>query len=167
MLTQSTLQDELDRREQEIADLRAANDDLSQTVETLKAELIQSHADAESLHNEMEKLRSRAFDSEQASTDEAQQREIALRETQEDLERVRIERDEWEGEAMRERVRREELAARQGQIEMDLAQAKADRETLREERDREMESAANLNAVLEEFQASAFAVKSVLPSSLS
>ncbi|BGP55264.1 hypothetical protein JCM8202v2_002862 [Rhodotorula sphaerocarpa] len=145
--------DELDRREQEIADLRAANDDLSQTVETLKAELIQSHADAESLHNEMEKLRSRAFDSEQASTDEAQQREIALRETQEDLERVRIERDEWEGEAMRERVRREELAARQGQIEMDLAQAKADRETLREERDREMESAANLNAVLEEFQA--------------
>lgn len=166
MLTQSTLQDELDRREQEIADLRAANDDLSQTVETLKAELIQSHADAESLHNEMEKLRSRAFDTEQASTDEAQQREIALRETQEDLERVRIERDEWEGEAMRERVRREELAARQGQIEMDLAQAKADRETLREERDREMESAANLNAVLEEFQASAFVLETEPPRAL-
>ncbi|GAA5981922.1 hypothetical protein JCM10908_004667 [Rhodotorula pacifica] len=145
--------DELDRREQEIADLRAANDDLSQTVETLKAELIQSHGDADALHTELEKLRARAFDSERANTDEAQQREIALRESQEDLERVRIERDEWEGEAMRERVRREELAARQGQIEMELAQAKADRETLREERDREAESAANLSAVLEEFQA--------------
>lgn len=147
-------QDELDRREQEIADLRAANDDLSQTLETLKAELIQSHADSDALHTELEKLRARAFDSERANTDEAQQREIALRESQEDLERVRIERDEWEGEAMRERVRREELAARQGQIEMELAHAKADRETLREERDREMESAANLSAVLEEFQAS-------------
>lgn len=147
-------QDELDRREQEIADLRAANDDLSHTVETLKAELIQSHADSDALHTELEKLRARAFDAERATTDEAQQREIALRESQEDLERVRIERDEWEGEAMRERVRREELAARQGQIEMELAHAKADRETLREERDREMESAANLSAVLEEFQAS-------------
>ncbi|GAA5965070.1 hypothetical protein JCM8115_006650 [Rhodotorula mucilaginosa] len=145
--------DELDRREQEIADLRAANDDLSHTVETLKAELIQSHADSDALHTELEKLRARAFDAERATTDEAQQREIALRESQEDLERVRIERDEWEGEAMRERVRREELAARQGQIEMELAHAKADRETLREERDREMESAANLSAVLEEFQA--------------
>ncbi|GAA5861903.1 hypothetical protein JCM3774_001345 [Rhodotorula dairenensis] len=145
--------DELDRREQEIADLRAANDDLTQTVETLKTELIQSHADSDALHTELEKLRARAFDSERANTDEAQQRELALREAQEDLERVRIERDEWEGEAMRERVRREELATRQGQIEMELAQAKADRETLREERDRETESAANLSAVLEEFQA--------------
>ncbi|GEM07466.1 hypothetical protein Rt10032_c03g1483 [Rhodotorula toruloides] len=145
--------DELDRREQEIADLRAANDDLSTTLETLKSELIQSHADADALHSEVEQLRARAFDSEQAVSDEAQERELALREAQEDLERVRIERDEWEQEAMRERVRREELATRHSQIEMEYAQAKAEREVLREERDREMESAANLHAVLEEFQA--------------
>ncbi|GAA5997832.1 uncharacterized protein JCM10292_006843 [Rhodotorula paludigena] len=145
--------DELDRREQEIADLQAANDDLSSTVETLKSELIQSHADADSLHTEVEQLRARAFDSERASSDEAQERELALREAQEDLERVRIERDEWEGEAMRERVRREEQGTRLAQVEMELAQAKAEREVLREERDREMESAANLHAVLEEFQA--------------
>ncbi|BGP39802.1 hypothetical protein JCM10450v2_003773 [Rhodotorula kratochvilovae] len=145
--------DELDRREQEIADLRAANDDLASTLDTLKGELIQSHADADALHTEVEQLRARAFDSERASSDEAQERELALREAQEDLERVRIERDEWEGEAMRERVRREEQGTRLAQVEMDLAQAKADREVLREERDREMESAANLHAVLEEFQA--------------
>ncbi|KPV75353.1 uncharacterized protein RHOBADRAFT_53339 [Rhodotorula graminis WP1] len=145
--------DELDRREQEIADLRAANDDLASTLDTLKGELIQSHADADALHTEVEQLRARAFDSERASSDEAQEREVALREAQEDLERVRIERDEWEGEAMRERVRREDQGARLGVVEMELAQAKADREVLREERDREMESAANLHAVLEEFQA--------------
>jgi uncharacterized protein YPO0396 len=64
-----------------------------------------------------------------------------------------MEREEWESEAMRERVKREEYQTRCGQVEMELAQAKADREVLREERDREAESAMNLHAVLEEFQA--------------
>lgn len=78
---------------------------------------------------------------------------MALREAQEDLERVRMEREEWEGEAMRERVKREELAARVGSLEFELGGTKTDREMLREDRDREAESAANLLAVLEEFQA--------------
>lgn len=64
-----------------------------------------------------------------------------------------MEREEWEGEAMRERVRREELVTRLGQVEMELGVAKSEREVLREERDREAESASNLHAVLEEFQA--------------
>ncbi len=64
-----------------------------------------------------------------------------------------MEREEWEAEAMRERVKREEYQGRLGQVEMELAQAKADREVLRDERDREAESAVNLHAVLEEFQA--------------
>ncbi|GAA5970895.1 hypothetical protein JCM11641_004498 [Rhodosporidiobolus odoratus] len=145
--------DELDRREQEIGDLRATNEDLQAGIETLKAELIQSHADADGLQYEVEQLRLRAFDSERQTSDEAAEREISLREAQEDLERVRIERDEWEGEAMRERVRREELVARFASVEMELAQAKTERESLREERDQEQESAANLHAVLEEFQA--------------
>ncbi|GAA5886998.1 hypothetical protein JCM5296_005219 [Sporobolomyces johnsonii] len=145
--------DELDRREQEIADLRAAKDDLSETVETLKRELIQSNADADAAHAELEHLRLRAFDSEKQTSEEATEREHALRDAQEDLERVRMEREEWESEAMRERVRREEFQARCAQVEMELAGAKTEREVLREARDRERESAANLHAVLEEFQA--------------
>lgn len=78
---------------------------------------------------------------------------MALREAQEDLERVRMEREEWEGEAMRERVKREELAVRVGSLEFELGGTKTEREILREDRDREAESAANLLAVLEEFQA--------------
>ncbi|GAA5836052.1 hypothetical protein JCM3766R1_001952 [Sporobolomyces carnicolor] len=145
--------DELDRREQEIADLRAANDDLAMTVETLKSELIQSNEDADAAHSELEQLRLHAFDSEKQTNDEANERDLLLREVQEDLERVRMEREEWESEAMRERVRREEMQQLFGQIEMELATAKTERENLREERDREQESAANLHAVLEEFQA--------------
>ncbi|GAA5884658.1 hypothetical protein JCM16303_003701 [Sporobolomyces ruberrimus] len=145
--------DELDRREQEIADLRAANDDLAVTVETLKSELIQSNEDADAAHSELEQLRLHAFDSEKQTNDEANERDLLLREVQEDFERVKMEREEWESEAMRERVRREEMQSIFGQVEMELATAKTERENLREERDREQESAANLHAVLEEFQA--------------
>lgn len=116
-------------------------------------ELIQTNDDAEHAHSELEQLRLRAFDSQKLTSEEASERELALRDAQEDLERVRMEREEWEGEAMRERVRREELQARLGQVEMELGVAKSEREVLREERDREAESAANLHAVLEEFQA--------------
>lgn len=149
----SLSQDELDRRGQAITDLEATNEDLAFAIDTLKSELIQSHADADHVHSELEQLRLRAFDSQKSSVDEVNNRERSLREAQEDLERVRMEREEWEGEAMRERVRREELEARLGQIEFDLAAAKEDQHVLRDERDREAESAANLHAVLEEFQA--------------
>lgn len=145
--------DELDRREAEINDLRAANEDLQSTIETLKVELIQSNEESEVVHSELEQLRLRAFDSQRQSSEEVSTRERALRDAQEDLERERIEKEEWEGEAMRERVRREEVLARLGSVEMELGMAKSDREVLREERDREAEAASNLHAVLQEFQA--------------
>ncbi|KAK4056841.1 hypothetical protein OIO90_002091 [Microbotryomycetes sp. JL221] len=144
--------DELDRRGNEINELRATNEDLSETVETLKNELIQANEDSEHAHTELERLRQTAFDSQRTTSDEATERELALRDLQEDLERVRNEREEWESEAMRERVRREEAQARLNQLELELAQANKERETLRHERDREAESASNLHAVLEEFQ---------------
>lgn len=136
-------------------DLQATNEDLQELVETLKNELIQSHEDGEHIHSELETLRLRAFDSQKSTTEEAMSRETALRDTQEDLERVRMEREEWEGEAMRERVRREEIVSRLSAAELELEGSRAEREQLREERDREAESAANLHAVLEEFQAGA------------
>lgn len=87
-----------------------------------------------------------------SSSDEASSREGELNEALEDLERATMDREEWEAEAMRERVKAEELVVRLGQVEMELAGVKAEREQLRDERDREAESAANLHAVLEEFQ---------------
>lgn len=147
------LQDELDRRGQVITELEASNEDLAFAIDTLKSELIQSHEDSDQAHSELEQLRLRVFDSQKASVEEFNNRERSLREAQEDLERVRTEREEWEGEAMRERVRREEVVARLGQVEFDFVAAKEEREMLRDERDREAESAANLYVVLEEFQA--------------
>lgn len=134
-------------------DLQATNEDLQDSIETLKNELIQSHEDGEHVHSELETLRLRAFDSQKSTTEESMSRETALRDAQEDLERVRMEREEWEGEAMRERVRREEVVSRLSAAELELEGSRTERESLREERDREAESAANLHAVLEEFQA--------------
>lgn len=136
--------------------MEATNDELLYTIETLKSELIQSHEDADHVHSELEQLRSRAFDSQKSSVEEVNARERSLREAQEDLERVRMEREEWEGEAMRERVRREEVVARLSALEFEYVAVKEEREMLRDERDREAESASNLNVVLEEFTAGMF-----------
>lgn len=126
------------------------------SIETLRLELIQSNTDSDQVHTELEQLRFRALDNHKHTSEEATSREISLREAQEDLERVRMEREEWEGEAMRERVRREELVARVSSLEVELGATKGERTILREERDKEAESAANLLAVLEEFQSGKF-----------
>lgn len=132
--------------------LRQENDDLATTIETLKSELIASHEDSEKAHSELDQLRMTAFDSHKQTSDEASSRELMLREAQEDLERVRIEREEWEAEAMRERVRREELEQHAQQLEVDLAHVKTQLAVMTEDRDRYAESEVNLQAVLEEFQ---------------
>ena len=148
-------QDELDLRAQRISTLQASNDDLNFTVETLRSELIASNEDLESAHRELEAARSRAADAERAELDDAGARETALRDAQEDLERIRSEREAWEIEAGHERVGREEALQAQQALERDLAALRAERDTLRSERDAEAQSARNLHVVLEEFQAGA------------
>ena len=144
--------DELDRREGEIAELRAANDDLADSLDTLRRELVQSHEDHERAHGELEQLRARAFDTERQSSSEALGRETALRDAHDELERVRLERDDWEDAMMRERVRREQLEQVVAQQDAEREQLAARLASAEQERDREAESAANLHAVLEEFQ---------------
>lgn len=145
--------EELDRREAQIADLQASNDDLEQTIETLRAELIASNDEAERLHSSVEQLRLRADEGARASVDEGAARELQLRELVEDLERARLEREDWENQALKERVERETLQTALNAAERELATLRLEKNTLRHERDREATSAANLHNVLEEFQA--------------
>ncbi|KAK0192595.1 hypothetical protein F5146DRAFT_1102471 [Armillaria mellea] len=74
-------------RQDAVQQLTAQNDDLNSTVETLKEELITSHEEAERTSNELDNLQSLL-------------RERELRETQTELERCRIERDEWERQSV-------------------------------------------------------------------
>lgn len=105
------------------------------------------------MHTQVEQLRLRADDSAKSVVDEVAAREAQLREVTEDLERSRLEREDWENQAMKERVEREKLETSLHSIERELSTIKAENQQLKEERDREAEAAQNLHVVLEEFQA--------------
>ncbi|KAF8234943.1 hypothetical protein L208DRAFT_1358938 [Tricholoma matsutake] len=142
--------EELDRREQQVQQLTAQNDDLSITVETLKQELIASHDETERISNELDTLRSRALEE---SAQESLVRDRELREAQMELERCRMEREEWERIAMQEGAVVDDLKS-------GIETLKTDLELEREARDRyslqvqsEREKSHNLESVLQDFQA--------------
>ncbi|KAK7462913.1 hypothetical protein VKT23_007493 [Stygiomarasmius scandens] len=141
--------EELDRREQLIQQLTTQNDDLSSTVETLKEELIVSHEESERSARELDDMRSRAF---QENAQESLIRERELRETQTELERCRMERDEWERTALQEKTLSDDARSSLEAVKRDLELEKEARERLAGERNSEKERADNLQSVLQDFQ---------------
>ncbi|KAI9509323.1 hypothetical protein F5148DRAFT_773951 [Russula earlei] len=137
--------EELDRREQQMAQLSAHNEDLQLTVEALKAEVLTSNAEAERASRELDAMR-------QEASGESLQREQALREARAELERTRTARDDWEAEAMAQRVRAEEARLTLDATHRELAGIKEASERDVAARDAEAERANNLQAVLEDFQ---------------
>ncbi|VDC00130.1 unnamed protein product [Peniophora sp. CBMAI 1063] len=141
--------EELDRREQLIQQLQAQNDDYEATVETLKAEVLASNEESERATRELDVLRGRAMEE---NAHETARRERELHETQAELERTRLERDDWERTAMQERVTADEaraaleVARREAAVERDAAQR------AEEELETERTNSRNLQSVLEDFQ---------------
>lgn len=122
-------------------------------MEALKSELIAANDESETVYAELEQLRSRALDSQRANADEFTEREEALREAREEAERLRDETEDWRRQVMAETVRREQAEISLNQAQASQATLEAALTTTAEERDRAVESAGNLQAVLEEFQA--------------
>ncbi|KAI0301601.1 hypothetical protein B0F90DRAFT_318651 [Multifurca ochricompacta] len=137
--------EELDRREQQIAQLTAQNEDIMSTVEALQAEVLASNAEAERATRELDAMR-------QEASEESLQREHALREARAELERTRTARDDWEAEAMTQRVRVEEIRVTFDATYRELALTKEASERDAATRDAEAERANNLQVVLEDFQ---------------
>ncbi|KAI0701044.1 hypothetical protein BC835DRAFT_1324653 [Cytidiella melzeri] len=142
--------EELDRQEQLVQQLTVQNDDLAATVEALKSELISSNAESERASLELEAMRSKAF---QDNAQEVFMRERELREMQGELERVRVERDEWEHKALQAHIAEDEAKS-------SVDAARRDLEIERDARERdiiaflaEKEKVNNLQSVLEDFQA--------------
>lgn len=144
------VQEELDRREHELQQLTAQNEDLTSTVETLKNELLASHEEAERAARDLDMMRSRALEE---NTQESIIRERELREAQTELERCRIERDEWERTALQERTLSDDLKSSVDTYkrELELEREARDRELV--ELDAEKERSQNLQSVLQDFQA--------------
>ncbi|KDR79992.1 hypothetical protein GALMADRAFT_242182 [Galerina marginata CBS 339.88] len=142
--------EELDRREQLVQQLTAEKDDLTATVETLKSELIASHEEAERASSKLDAMRTRTL---QENAQETVQRERELRETQMELERCRMERDEWERSALQEQVVSEDVRSTAEALRRDLEVEKVTRARDAAELEKEREKAENLQSVLQDFQA--------------
>ncbi|KAL1701850.1 hypothetical protein EV121DRAFT_293842 [Schizophyllum commune] len=138
--------EELDRREQQIQQLSAQSEEFAATIEALKEEVMTSNEEAARLSNELSDLRSRAL---QENAQESMMRERELRETQMELERCRMERDEWERVALQERVAADEAESVKREIERERELS----ERLQAELALEKENEANLQSVLQDFQA--------------
>ncbi|KAF8879649.1 hypothetical protein CPB84DRAFT_1793144 [Gymnopilus junonius] len=141
--------EELDRREQIVQQLTAEKEDLTATVETLKSELIASHEEAERASSKLDAMRTRVL---QENAQENIQRERELRETQMELERCRMERDEWERSALQEQVASEEARSAAEALRRELEMEKAVRSRDLAELEKEKEKTFNLQSVLQDFQ---------------
>lgn len=130
--------------------LTAETEDLAGTVDTLKSELVLSNAEAERLSRELAALRTRALTHD---THEAHARERALHEAHAELERSRLECDEWAHSAEQERVLKEEAREIADAARRELDLERDARMALERELGTDKEKAANLQSVLEDFQA--------------
>lgn len=130
--------------------LEAQNEDLVSTVETLKLELIASSEDAAHAAQELDVMRSRAL---QDTAQEMLLKDRELRETQGELERCRMERDEWEQIAMREKMVVDEARTAEQLMRRELEQEQEARQRELGQLEMEREQSRNLQSVLEDFQA--------------
>lgn len=133
-----------------VQQLQAQNDDLTSTVELLKEELISTSAEAERASSELDNMRSRAFEE---SAQENQVRERELRETQTELERCRMEKEEWERMALQDKVVADEARSNAEMYRRDLELEREARERDAAELESEREKSENLQSVLQDFQA--------------
>jgi predicted RNase H-like nuclease (RuvC/YqgF family) len=136
-----------------VQQLSAEKDDFNATIGTLKAELILAHEETERATRQLDAMRNQML---HESAHESLQRERELQETQFDLERCRIERDEWERSALQEQTISEELRSTLDELrrELQLLGAAKDKNAL--ELEHEREKTANLQSVLQDFQTGAF-----------
>jgi hypothetical protein len=97
-------------------------------------------------------MRSRAFEE---SAQENLVRERELRETQTELERCRMEKDEWERMALQDKVVADEARSNAEMYRRDLELEREARERDAAELESEREKSDNLQSVLQDFQAGA------------
>lgn len=137
--------EELDRREQQIETLTARTTTLTQDVDLLRNELESLNVDNERLTNEL--------DAALQAVRSAPSRDGDVEESREQLERYRMDAQQWESTALDERSRREDLETRLVEVLEERERAKQSEHLQRQRADREANTAAELQAVLAEFSA--------------
>ncbi|WWD18135.1 hypothetical protein CI109_102584 [Kwoniella shandongensis] len=140
--------EELDRRETTINSLSTEIASLQNTVQTLQSELNSASQESSSLQSQLAQLRSQS----DSSSSDVLSLTREMRELRGEMERLRLEREEWEVEAGRERERREAVEEEMRLIERRERDERRELERSLDELDGERQRANNLQEVLSEFQ---------------
>ncbi|PWZ00197.1 hypothetical protein BCV70DRAFT_161311 [Testicularia cyperi] len=138
--------EELDRREAQIDSLTSETASLQDSVKTLTSELVTAHSDVDRLTKEVDSLRTSL-----ASRDE-QSRLEKERELHEQMERLKLDLASWTSSAHEEKSRREMLESQVREAFEERDRALASEDLQRQRAEREARTAAELQAVLAEFQ---------------
>ncbi|KAI1315041.1 hypothetical protein EDD11_001381 [Mortierella claussenii] len=137
---------------QQIDQLTAQNNGYIQTIKQLEEELMASHEHYEKTSRELEHLRRHMVDIKEDAFAEVMEKENLIHELQSRLQREEREREDWETMASEQRASKDQAIMTMRALERERDAARAEKEVLRQELDREIESLTNLQGVLEEFQ---------------
>ncbi|KAG9061425.1 hypothetical protein KI688_007412 [Linnemannia hyalina] len=144
--------DNINTLRQQIDQLTAQNNDYLLTIKQLEEELMASHEHYEKTSRELEHLRRRLVDIQEDASAEVVEKESLIHELQSRLQREEREREDWETMASEQRASKDQAIVNMRAMERERDAARAEKESIRIELDREIESLNNLQSVLEEFQ---------------
>lgn len=132
--------------------MTAQNSDYLLTIKQLEEELMASHEHYEKTSRELEHLRRRLVEIQEDNSAEVVEKENLIHELQSRLQREEREREDWETMASEQRASKDQAIVNMRAMERERDAAKVEKDALRQELDREIESLNNLQTVLEEFQ---------------
>ncbi|PKC76058.1 hypothetical protein RhiirA1_357202 [Rhizophagus irregularis] len=145
--------EEHNRIRQQYNELNEQNKELNNTILQLQANLSTSQDENDKVNHQLESLQSQLFDIQQQSSREIDEKDDIIRDLQYNLDRTGREREEWEVNAMELKSAKDELLSHIKHLEREMDALKHEKEVLIVEKNNESESLANLQNVLEEFEA--------------
>nr|CAG8570660.1 6356_t:CDS:2 [Entrophospora candida] len=147
------LKDELNKSRQEKDQLSQQNQELSEKLNRLQSEMSVVNEGNQRITSQLETLQSHIFEIQEQSANEINEKDNYIKKLQNDLDRSESEREELEVVAMELKSAKEVSLNRIKHFEMETELLRNEKETLKIEKNNESESLANLQAVLEEFEA--------------
>ncbi|CAG8452888.1 28313_t:CDS:2 [Dentiscutata erythropus] len=145
--------EELNQKRQEIDKLNQNNQELLNTISQLQSELSMSRNEHDSMSQRLQTLETHLYEVQHQTSQELSEKDNIIRDLQINLDRSEREREDADVSAMELKSARDELLSRIKHLEREIEALKYEKEALRVEKNSESESLANLQSVLEEFEA--------------
>ncbi|RIB24627.1 hypothetical protein C2G38_1906233, partial [Gigaspora rosea] len=137
----------------EIDKLNQNNQELLNTISQLQSELSMSRNEHDSMSQRLQTLETHLYEVQHQTSQELSEKDNIIRDLQINLERSEREREDAGVSAMELKSAKDELLSRIKHLEREIETLKYEKEALRVEKNSESESLANLQSVLEEFEA--------------